>query len=305
MIDFSTTAEQRALADASGALLDTCTDVGGTDAGDSTWHALAEFGALGLLTESGGGDLGDLVALFDALGGGLCPGAVVATVAAGAVLGADETKLLALGRLRVSVAVGGYVPWLASTDLVLEVDGEEVWRVDAEPEDRPAVTLSGEQWTAARTTPVERLDDGARFVVAAELALAASLLGMGRTLLDRGAAHARTREQFGRPIGGFQGVAHPLADAWARVTAASELVRLVAAEQMATEKARADSGSRSTYRARLARAQAAAAALQTAYVVHQAMGGLSFAVETGIGALSTRVRQWSLLLPDGLATVAG
>ena len=48
----------------------------------------------------------------------------------------------------------------------------------------------------------------------------------------------------------------------------------------------------------LARAQAAAAALHTAYVVHQAMGGLSFAVETGIATISTRVRQWSLLLPD-------
>jgi alkylation response protein AidB-like acyl-CoA dehydrogenase len=119
-------------------------------------------------------------------------------------------------------------------------------------------------------------------------------------LLDRGAAHARTREQFGRPIGGFQGVAHPLANAWAEVTAAGELVRLVAAEH--------DGGtsgpSGDPMRTRLARDRAAAAAMQTAYAVHQAFGGLSFAEETGIGVLSTRLRQWSLLLAD-LRAVAG
>jgi hypothetical protein len=51
-------------------------------------------------------------------------------------------------------------------------------------------------------------------------------------------------------------------------------------------------------RSRLVRAEATDAALRTAYVVHQVMGGLSFAEETGIGAASTRIRQWSLLLPD-------
>lgn len=73
MIDFSTTPEQRALAEAGSALLQGATDRGGPDAGDATWTALAEFGALGLLTESGGGSLSDLVALFGALGAGLCP----------------------------------------------------------------------------------------------------------------------------------------------------------------------------------------------------------------------------------------
>jgi alkylation response protein AidB-like acyl-CoA dehydrogenase len=297
VIDFSTTPEQRALADAAGVLLRGRPDCGAADAAEATWHALAEFGALGLLTPAGGGGLGDVVALLDALGGGLCPGPVVASVAAGAVLSDDEARRLAAGELRVTVVAGGHVPWLATADVVLEVDGDKVWRVEAEAEDRQAETLSREPWPAARASRVAVLDEGPRFVVAAELGLAASLLGMARTLLDRGAAHARTREQFGRPIGEFQGVAHPLADAWAEVTAAGELVRLVAAEH--------DRGSygpsgpfRDTIRARLARDRAAAAALQTAYAVHQTFGGLSFAEETGIGVLSTRLRQWSLLLPD-------
>jgi Acyl-CoA dehydrogenase, C-terminal domain len=292
VIDFSRTDEQLALADAAAGLLRGCDDCGGADAGDATWRALADFGAWGLLTESGGGSLGDGVALAEALGAGLCPGPVVASVAAGAVLTTDEARALAGGHLRVSVAVGGYVPWLSTANLVLEVDGDHVWRVTAEPEEKPVIcTLSGEPWVPARITRISRVDNGVGFIVAAELMLAASLLGMARVLVDRGATHARTREQFGRPIGGFQGVAHPLADAWSDTTAAAELVRLVAAEQ-------ARGGSVTTFRARLARDQAASAALRTAYVVHQAMGGLSFAVESGIGTITTRVRQWSLLLPS-------
>jgi alkylation response protein AidB-like acyl-CoA dehydrogenase len=297
VIDFSTTPEQHALADAAVALLRGRPDCGAADATDATWHALAEFGALGLLTPAGGGGLGDVVALLDALGGGLCPGAVVSSVAAGAVLSDDEARRLAAGELRVTVVAGGHVPWQATADVVLEIDGDEVWRVETQAEDRQVDTLSREPWPAVRVSRVAMLDDGRRFVAAAELGLAAALLGMARTMLDRGAAHARTREQFGRPIGGFQGVAHPLANAWVEVTAAGELVRLVAAENDGGASRPSEPFS-DTMRTRLARDRAAAAALQTAYAVHQAFGGLSFAEETGIGVLSTRLRQWSLLLPD-------
>jgi hypothetical protein len=31
------------------------------------------------------------------------------------------------------------------------------------------------------------------------------------------------------------------------------------------------------------------------------MGGMAFASESGVGATSTRIRQWSLLLPDGIS----
>jgi alkylation response protein AidB-like acyl-CoA dehydrogenase len=302
MIDFSTTHEQRELAQAAGMLLRGRDDLGAGDAGEATWRALAEFGAFALLTPASGGGFGDLVALADALGGGLCPGAVVATIAAGVLLDGDEAQRLADGDLRVTVAVGRYVPWAATAGVVLDVDGYRVWRVDVEAEDREVATLSREPWSPARVSRVVEFEfeRGARFVAAAELGLAAALLGMARALLDRGASHARTREQFGRPIGGFQAVAHPLADAWAEVTAAAELVRLVAAEHDRATAPGAD-----TMRARTARDRASVAALQTAYVVHQAMGGLSFADETGIGVLSTRLRQWSLLLPDLRAVTAG
>lgn len=293
MIDFSATTEQLAFADAAAALMRGRADAGAPDASPGTWRALAGFGALALLTKDGGGGVRDLVALMGALGSALCPGPVVATVAAAPLLSDEEIRRLAGGLLRVTVAVGGHVPWPDGADVVLEVDGDDVWRVAWEGQAPPGVTVSGEPWARATIRRGDRLPDGAGFVVAAELGLAAAVLGMARALLDRGAAHARTRVQFGRPIGGFQGVAHPLAGSWARLTAAEELVWLVA-----TEVAR---GRRSTARSRLARGEATSAALQTAYVVHQVMGGMSFATESGIGAASTRIRQWSLLLPDGFS----
>jgi alkylation response protein AidB-like acyl-CoA dehydrogenase len=44
------------------------------------------------------------------------------------------------------------------------------------------------------------------------LACAAQLLGAGRALLEQSVAYARTRVQFGSPIGRFQAVKHQLAD---------------------------------------------------------------------------------------------
>jgi len=297
MIDFAMTPDQRAFADAAAGLMRARSDGGALDASPETWRDLAELGALALLTKDGGGDTRDLVALMGALGSELCPGPVIATAAAASLLTEEEIGRLASGLLRVTVTVGGHIPWPDAADIVLEVDGDAVWRVEWDRAEALDATISGEPWVRATTRRLERAPDGTGFIVAAELGLAAALLGMARVLLDRGAAHARTRVQFGRPIGAFQGVAHPLADSWAEITAADELARLVATE--------AAVGSPDTARSRLARGQAAGAALRTAYVVHQAMGGMSFATESGIATISTRIRQWSLLLPDSMPAAVG
>jgi 3-oxocholest-4-en-26-oyl-CoA dehydrogenase beta subunit len=51
----------------------------------------------------------------------------------------------------------------------------------------------------------------------ATLGLCAHQLGVAERALELTAAYARNREQFGRPIGGFQAVAHRLADAYVDV----------------------------------------------------------------------------------------
>jgi alkylation response protein AidB-like acyl-CoA dehydrogenase len=290
VIDFSATDDQRAFADVARSAIRRQPDAGAADASTATWRLLAELGVLTLLTEHGGGDLRDLVVLMGALGAARCPGPIVATVAAAPHLSPEEQARLATGGLRVSIAVGDQVPWHSTADVVLEVDSQDVWRVTADPTGPESDGLSGDPWTPATLTRAERLADGVGCLVAAELGLAATLIGSAQPMLDRAADHARTRVQFGKPIGSFQGVAHPLAESWARLTSAAELARLVATE--------ATRGAAVLHRARLVRTEASDAALRTAYAVHQAMGGLSFADETGVGAASTRIRQWSLLLPD-------
>jgi alkylation response protein AidB-like acyl-CoA dehydrogenase len=55
-------------------------------------------------------------------------------------------------------------------------------------------------------------------------ALALEAAGIAQRALEFGVEHARTREQFGRPIGVYQAVAHPLADTYVE----SELIRSLA-----------------------------------------------------------------------------
>jgi alkylation response protein AidB-like acyl-CoA dehydrogenase len=54
--------------------------------------------------------------------------------------------------------------------------------------------------------------------------LALEAAGIARKALETGVEHAKTREQFGRPIGVYQAVAHPLADTYVE----SELARSLA-----------------------------------------------------------------------------
>jgi alkylation response protein AidB-like acyl-CoA dehydrogenase len=55
-------------------------------------------------------------------------------------------------------------------------------------------------------------------------ALALESAGIARRALELGVEHAKTREQFGRPIGVYQAVSHPLADTYVD----TELARSIA-----------------------------------------------------------------------------
>ena len=51
--------------------------------------------------------------------------------------------------------------------------------------------------------------------------IGAEAVGLGRAALKRAAGYAKDRVVFGRPIGQNQGIAHPLAKAWAELEAAN------------------------------------------------------------------------------------
>ncbi|MFT6556972.1 acyl-CoA dehydrogenase family protein [Sneathiella sp.] len=56
---------------------------------------------------------------------------------------------------------------------------------------------------------------------AERILIAASMVGLGRAALNKGAKYARERVVFGRPIGQNQSIQHPLAESWAELEAAN------------------------------------------------------------------------------------
>ncbi|AEN07583.1 Isovaleryl-CoA dehydrogenase (plasmid) [halophilic archaeon DL31] len=56
------------------------------------------------------------------------------------------------------------------------------------------------------------------------LVIAAECVGLGEAAIEAGVEYANDREVFGRPIGKNQAVQHPLAEAYARVQAAKQMV---------------------------------------------------------------------------------
>ncbi len=82
------------------------------------------------------------------------------------------------------------------------------------------VTFAGTPVAADRRVGQE--GQGMQIALAAldsgRLGIAAAATGLAQAALDRATAYAREREQFGRPIGDFQGVAFMLADMEAAVT---------------------------------------------------------------------------------------
>lgn len=73
---------------------------------------------------------------------------------------------------------------------------------------------------------LDELDPGAGAVAArlAAVMFSAELVGLGQWTVDEAAAYAKVREQFGRPIGQFQGVKHKCADMVARTELARAAV---------------------------------------------------------------------------------
>jgi hypothetical protein len=125
------------------------------------------------------------------------------------------------------------------------------------------------------------------------LLAAARSVGAAEGLLAIGVAYAARREQFGRPIGSFQAVAHRLVDAAIVVDGAGLLVRKAA---WVAGPGNGGDGAPSAIFAAMVWAKATAAALATASAVHQSMGGYGFALEEDCQLYSRRIRSWHLRL---------
>ncbi|CAM5428834.1 Crotonobetainyl-CoA reductase [Streptomyces tanashiensis] len=185
--------------------------------------------------------------------------------------------------LRAATAEGSV--WLAATTESLAVRPHE----SADPT-RPTAEITAR---AAHVPAADALDlDTALVHDLAAVLFAADACGTAARAVETAAERARTREQFGRPIGQFQGVKHLCADM---------LVRLDG-RALTWDAARAGQDSRGSPAA-LTAALAAATALDTAYTCAkdciQILGGTGFAWEHDAHLLLRRALVARQLLGTG------
>jgi alkylation response protein AidB-like acyl-CoA dehydrogenase len=236
------------------------------DAEGDRWSELAELGWLDV-TEAGLGFFEEAL-LLEELGYACYPGPYIATVGfALPWLSPEQRARVARGEERWSVDVNGYVPWLGSVDFVVSeggtafpARGEEVASVDPSRPMGRLLRADGEPLAGNRNLPRART------------ASAAEALGVAQRALDLGVDHAKTRLQFGKPIGTYQAVSHPLAQTYTDVELARSLVY-----RAAWCVAQGDEGAPVAAAAAMAFAtEAAVAACERSIQVH---GGIGFTWE--------------------------
>lgn len=240
-----------------------------------TDELMAGWRLLGLPESVGGtGDMIGAALLAEALGQAIEPGPFLAHFQALHALAGAGAALDAIGEGEVATLVdgdgigrGGAVDWLV-------IGAEDRWRL-ARPAGAVAVQSIDPCCPLARHTAGETVSeaaDGGQGRARVQVLLAAEACGVGRGALAIAADHARTREQFGRPIGAYQAIAHRLAQAMADLEAAWSLV-LHAAWAVDDEPAAAGLA------AAMAKAAAGDAAIQAAEACIQTHGGMGITRE--------------------------
>ncbi|MGW3724378.1 acyl-CoA dehydrogenase family protein [Streptomyces sp. NPDC000851] len=203
------------------------------------WRELgaAGFFALRLPEADGGVGLGpaEAVLAFEEAGRALLPGPLLAThLAAGAVPGAADGSVVV-----AAVDGSGLVEWLTQADVVRgDAHGAVPLRsvdpltpLHRVPEAAGAAVVTGVRGATrppeakgSRTPPhAEPAPLGAADPTAV-LLTAAEQLGSAARTCELAVQHARTRTQFGRPIGAFQAVQHLCAQMLVRVEVARAAV---------------------------------------------------------------------------------
>jgi len=272
-VDFTFTPEQDALREQARAFL--------TDHAEPSWRELAELGWTGVSVseEDGGAGLTFLeeAVLFEELGRALYHGPYFSTVALTLpALPSDLRAEVAAGEATWTLALGPLVTDLDTADRVAIVGGDGIFELEGgerellttTDESRPLGVVRGGE-------PGRRLADSTTLDEIRQRSLAALALeacGVARRALEYAIEHATTREQFGRPIGVYQAVSHPLADAYTRLELARSLA-LWAAWCVAHGDDQAQIA------AAAAKAHASEAAVAVCETAIQVLGGIGFTWE--------------------------
>ncbi len=199
---------------------------------EPTWAQLAELGWTGVSVpeELGGAGLGFLeqAVLHEELGRALTPGPFFSTVAVALpALPAEEQARVAAGETSWVLALGPFVPDLDTAERIAVAEGDGIFELldaqrepfDTSDETRPLGVLVGGE-IGERLGSSEVLPEIRRRSLAA---LALEACGVGKRALELATEHVSQREQFGRPIGSYQAVAHPLATSYMELELARSL----------------------------------------------------------------------------------
>lgn len=265
-----------------------------------TWSSLDEIGIFGITAseEAGGSGLGAveeaLIAI--ALGRQLAAPSVLATM--GAAHAAPTAGAAALKGRRIAAGLRRGDRTVVVEDdaaglvLVRTPSGAGIYATGAAAS-RP---LDRRLWLADLSEcdlfgePLARFDDSR--LLRLRLIDAAALSGIAATALDMAVSYARTREQFGRPIGSFQAIKHHCANMAISANCARDQVSFAA---VAVDDQRADAA----LQVECALWVAGSAALENAGKNIQIHGGIGFSDEADPHLLLKRA-QLLITLAGGL-----
>ena len=206
---------------------------------EALWQLLCEqVGAAALVVPEelggAGGELGDAAAVLQELGRALVPSPLLGTTLAElALLSAtepDAETLASLAALAGGTSIGA---------LVLDPD----YVVNGDIADVVVAAADGQlsRWTTFSARPVATMDPTRRLAQvqpedtvalgpdpgiaeSAAILLAAEQIGAAERCLELTVEYAKSRVQFGRPIGSFQALKHRMADLYVAIAAARAVV---------------------------------------------------------------------------------
>jgi alkylation response protein AidB-like acyl-CoA dehydrogenase len=255
------------------------------------WKALADLGVFSPATSRGEGGALEICAIIEILGRFVFPGPVAATYLATQLLADKELSSLIEGSTMVSLANIGsnkqamLLPFAEQAKIFLLTDGKNIYRADITDKIIPVQTLGGEPWGRATVKVGAKLANSDRALCLNAISTAAYLSAAGLQLVKESSDYANTRKQFGKTLGEFQGVAHPLADCHISLTAARQLARAAACCFDEGDLPQAQQYSAG------ARLSANRAALKAAYTCHQIYGGIGITLEGPAFHITRRIRQ--------------
>jgi alkylation response protein AidB-like acyl-CoA dehydrogenase len=282
-VDAAFSAEQQELRTAAREFLDANPEPG--------WPQLAELGWTGVSVaeEHGGAGLGfvEEAAIAEELGRALVAGPWLTTTALLPALPAEDQAEVAAGEASWTIALDELVAGLDAATKIAVVGGDGIYELDGA--DRNVLETMDESrplGVAIGGAPGRRLADSSVLpTIRARLhaLLAMEAIGVGARALELAIEYASTRVQFGRTIGVYQAISHPLATTYTELELARSLAYW-AAWCVAEDEPQA------TVAAAAAKAQAAEAAVAACERSIQIHGGIGFTWEHVLHRLYKRAQ---------------